>query len=117
VMQVEPEREEGGNSLELISESGQDREIRPEHVPVVSVPAGITDKGNTGISLAWEVDDAHLTADAGENQLSQGNDNSSLISEIDDVIGPDTGKRPSHKGTWFNTGLRQWFSDLKGKKK
>ena len=116
-MQVGPGREEGGNSPERISESGSEREIRPEHVPVVSVPAGITDKGNTGISLAWEVDDAHLTADAGENQLSPGNDNSSLISEIDDVIGPDTDKRSPRKGIWFNLGFREWFSDLVRKKK
>jgi hypothetical protein len=82
----------------------------------VSVPAGITAQGNTGISLTWEVDDAHLTADAGENQPSQGNDNSSLISEIDDVIGPDTGKRSPHQSTWFNPDFRGWFSDLIRKK-
>jgi PAS domain S-box-containing protein len=116
-IQVEPEREEGSNSLELISESRPDGEIRPEHVSGVSVPAGITAKGNSGISLAWEVDEAHLTADAGENQPSQGNDNSSLISEIDDVIGPDTDKRSPRKGIWFNLGFREWFSDLVRKKK
>ena len=116
-IQVEPEKEEAGNSLELISESRPDGEIRPEHVSGVSVPAGITAKGNTGISLTWEVDDAHLPADVGENQPSQGNDNSSLISEIDDVIGPDTGKRSPDKGTWFNPDFRQWFSDLIRKKK
>jgi PAS domain S-box-containing protein len=120
-IQVEPEREEAereeaGNSPELVSESSPDMEIRPEHVSFVSVPAGITTKEHKSINLTWEVDDAHLTADVRENQPSLGNDNSSLITEIDDVIGPDTGKRSPDKGTWFNPDFRQWFSDLRRKK-
>ncbi len=116
-IQVEPEREEAGNSPELVSESSPDMEIRPEHVSFVSVPAGIITKEHKSINLTWEVDDAHLTADVRENQPSQGNDNSSLITEIDDVIGPDTGKRLPDKGTWFNPDFRQWLSELRRKKR
>jgi PAS domain S-box-containing protein len=116
-IQVEPEREEGGNSPERISESRPDGELLPDQVSGVSVPAGITAIGNTGVALAWEVDDAHLTADTGENQPSQGNDTSSLIIEIDEVIGPDTGNRSPRKGAWFNLGFHEWFSDLVRKKK
>ena len=78
-------------ALNFFLNPAPDTEIRAEHVSFVSVPAGITTKERERISLTWEVDDAHLTADVGENQPSQGNDNSSLITEIDDVIGPDTG--------------------------
>jgi hypothetical protein len=83
----------------------------------MSVPAGITTRENTRISLTWEVDEAHPAADVRENQPSQSDDTSSLITEIDDVIGPDTDERPSGKGRWFNPDIRQWFSGRKRKNK
>ena len=57
--------------------------------PLCQYLPGITTKGKTGISLTWEVDDAHLAADVRENQPFHDNDTSSLLTEIDDVIGPD----------------------------
>ena len=106
-----PEREEAGTSPELISESRPEAEIRPEQVSGVPMPAGITAQGTTGISLAWEVDDAHLAADAGGNQPFQGTDTSSLITEIDDVIGPDTAKKSPDNRSWYRPDFRQWLSD------
>jgi len=116
-IQVEPGKEEAGTTPELVSEPGPEGEIRPEQVSGVSVPAGITAKGITGISLAWEVDEAHLAGDAGETQPSPGNENGSLITEIDDVIGPDTGKGSSRIHTWYHPDFRQLFSALIKKKK
>jgi PAS domain S-box-containing protein len=102
---------------EPVSEPGSEGEIRPEHAPFVSVPAGITTKGKTGISLTWEVDDAHPAADIGEGQPSYDIDTSSLITEIDDVIGPDTDEQTPGKGRWFSPDIRGWFSGPKRKKK
>jgi PAS domain S-box-containing protein len=116
-VEVEPEREEPGISPGSVSEPGPEGEIRPEHVSFVSVPAGITTKEKTGISLTWEVDDTQLTKDVGENQPSHDNGTSSLITEIDDVIGPDTDERSPGKGRWFSPDIQQWFSGLKRKKK
>jgi len=108
---VEPERKEGSTSQELLPETRPDREIRPEPVSFVSVPAGITTKEGERISLTWELDDAHLAADAGESQPFQGNDDSSLISEIDDVIGPDTSTGSQDRG------IRSWLAELRRKRR
>jgi len=112
-----PEGEKPGISPVPLSEPRPEGETRPEHVSFVSVPAGITTKGKTGISLTWEVDDVQLTKDVGETPISHDNDKSSLITEIDDVIGPDTDEHPPGRGRWFNPDIRQWFSDMKRKKK
>ncbi len=110
VVQPEPEEVADSTSQELISETRSDREIRPEPVSFVSVPAGITPKEHDRISLTWEVDDAHLPADAG-GKPSRDIENSSLITEIDDVIGPDT-DADSH-----GRGIRSWLSELRRKRR
>ncbi len=117
ISEPEPEGGEPGISPVPVSEPRMEGEIRPEHVSFVSVPAGITAKGKTRISLTWEVDDVQLTKDVGENQPSHDNNKSSLITEIDDVIGPDTDEHPPGRGRWFSPDIRQWFSGLKRKKK
>jgi len=117
VSESRPEGKEPGISAGPVPEPRPEGEIRPEHVSFVSVPAGITTKGKTGISLTWEVDDVQLTKDVGENQPSHDNDTSSLITEIDDVLGPDTDERSPGKGRWFSPDIREWFSGLKRKKK
>jgi PAS domain S-box-containing protein len=116
-VEVEPEQIEAGSSPERISEPSPDGEMEPEHVSGVSVPAVVTTKEHDRISLTWEVDDADLTADAGENQPSRGNDNSSLITEIEDVIGPDTSTSSPCKRPWYTPDFRQWFSYRIRKKK
>jgi PAS domain S-box-containing protein len=115
-IKAEPEREEPGTGPEPVSEPLQD-EIQPEHASFVSLPAGITIREHDRISLTWEVDDARLAAEVGENQISQGNDNSSLLTEIDDIIGPDTGTGSPGKGSWYTPDLNQWLSELKRRKR
>jgi PAS domain S-box-containing protein len=120
--EAEPEREEAGispgpvsepgpvSAPGPVSEPGPEGVIRPEHAPFVSVPAGIIAKGKTGSSLTWEIDDAHLAADTVENQPSHDIDTRSLITEIDDVLGPDTS---TDSQEW---GIRSWLSELRRKK-
>jgi PAS domain S-box-containing protein len=116
-IQAEPDKEEAGITPEPVSESWPEEEIRPSPVSFVSVPAVITVREHDRISLTWEVDDAHLAADVRENQPSQGNDNSSLITEIDDVIGPDTSTSSPGKHTWYTPDFSQWLSELKRRKR
>ena len=80
----------------------------------LSVPAGIAIKGHDRISLTWEVDETHLSADFGEIQPYQNNAYSSLISEIDDILGPEESMNSRDKGRQY---IREWLSDLKRMKR
>ena len=114
-IQVEPEREEAGDSPELISKSMTEEEIRPEPGGVLSEPAGIITREQDRISLTWEVDDAPQPQEAGEIQPPGDDDRPSRISEIDDLIGPDAGT--GSQGTWYTPDLSKWLSDLRRKKR
>ena len=107
-------REEGGTSEERSPGAGPCREIQAEPVFSLSVPEGIAIKGHDRISLFWEVDETHLSADFGEIQPYQNNDYSSLISEIDDIIGPEESMSSRDKGKQY---IREWLADLKRMKR
>jgi PAS domain S-box-containing protein len=114
VIQVEPAREDAGMSEERFPGAGPCREIQAEPVFSLSVPAGIAIKGHDRISLFWEVDETHLSADFGEIQPYQNNAYSSLISEIDDIIGPEESMSSGDKGKQY---IREWLADLKRMKR
>jgi hypothetical protein len=62
----------------------------------------------------WEVDESHLSADNGGIQPSGAIDPASLITEIDDIIGPEESMNSRDKGKQY---IHEWLSDLKRMKR
>jgi PAS domain S-box-containing protein len=114
VIQAGPAREGAAQSEERFTGAGPCREILAEPVFSLSVPAGIAIKAHERISLFWEVDETHLSADFGEIQPYQNNDYSSLISEIDDILGPEESMSSRDKGRQY---ILEWLADLKRMKR
>ncbi len=113
-IQAEPGKEEAGTGTDLVPEARPGEEIQSGPVFVLSVPAGITVRGHDRVSLMWEVDEAHLSADAGEIQPAGAIDPASLITEIDDIIGPEESMTSRDKGKQY---ILEWLSDLKRMKR
>ena len=84
--------------------------LTPEPVGAPTISAGIS--VTEPLSPAWEVDEGHLSADPGGLPAPEDPYLSSLITEIDDIIGPEESTN-AHRERWYTPDLRQRFAEWK----